>query len=89
MPPKQDKQEMYTFNQIKEIMGKNEETMMKFFNMTVEKLERKIDLLQEENTLLKHEVKEIKTAMDFQNTKFEEGKLEMRKMIKDFEENGL
>ena len=65
------KQETYSFNQVKEIIEKNEETIMNFFKMTVERLENKIDSLQKENTIMKHEMGEITKSINFQNKVFE------------------
>ena len=69
MPPKG---ETYTFNQVKEIIEKNEETMMKFFQMTVDRLEKRIDNLQNENANLKRNMDDINKAMNFQNEVFED-----------------
>ena len=68
MPPKQ---EMYTFKQIKEILETNEETMLKFFNATVDRLERKIDLLNDENKDLKREIVDIKKSIDFNDERLD------------------
>ena len=67
MPPKH---ETYTFNQIKEIIEKNEETIMKFVNSTIERLERKIDNLTEENRTLRAELKDVKSGMEFNDGTF-------------------
>ena len=52
--------ETYTFEQVKELMKSNEETFLKFFNSTVERLEKKITDLSTENILIKKEVNDIK-----------------------------
>ena len=57
MPPKP---ELYSFCQIKEIISMHQETTMKFFNSTVERLERKINDLVAENHNLRHELAEVK-----------------------------
>ena len=84
MPPKV---ETYTFNQLKEIIEKNEDTMMKFFNVTVEKLEKKIDKLQEENILLKKEMGELKSSMEFQSEQFEENKKSLSEALEIVHDN--
>ena len=55
----------FTFAQVKELLKNNEETILKFFNSTVERLERKITSLTEENTLMKKEMLEFKNSLQF------------------------
>ena len=62
MPPKQ---ETYSFNQIKEILEMHQETMMKFFNTTVDRLEIKIKYLTEDNIVLKRELNDVKESIQF------------------------
>ena len=64
----------YNLDQIKDIIGMHEETMMKFFNSTVERLELKITKLTEENVYLKKEVQELKESVEFQSTVVEDTK---------------
>lgn len=68
MPPKSD---TFTFNQVKEVMEKHEETILKFFNATVDRLEKKISNLTEENILIKKEMKDLKESLEFQGDLFE------------------
>ena len=62
MPPKA---EVFTFNQIREIMDRNEETLMRFFNSAVDRMEKKIKDLVEENILLKKELSDLKESVQF------------------------
>ena len=62
MPPKA---EVFTFNQIKEIMDRNEETLMRFFNSAVDRMEKKIKDLVEENILLKKDLSDLKKPVQF------------------------
>ena len=61
----------FSSEQIKE-MAIHENTLMKFFTSSMERLENKIEMLSNENTLLKQEVESLKTGADFQNKWLEE-----------------
>ena len=61
----------FSSEQIKE-MAIHENTLMKFFTSNMERLENKIEMLSNENTLLKQEVESLKTGADFQNKWLEE-----------------
>ena len=50
-----------------EILAIHENTLMKFFTSSMERLENKIERLTHKNTLLKQEVESLKTGADFQN----------------------
>ena len=50
MPPKA---ETYTYMQIKEIWTTHKDTLLNVFNSTVSRLEKKTDILKEENSSLK------------------------------------
>ena len=53
---------------------------MKFFSISMERLENKIERLSNENTLLKQEVKSLTASADFQNKWFEEAKRDLEEM---------
>ena len=53
--------------QIKAILAIHENTLMKLFTSSMEKLENKIERLSNEKTLLKQEVESLKASADFQN----------------------
>ena len=63
MGPKNN--EVYTFTQLKEMMKNDKERMMTFFNATVDRLEKKITDLSEENAMIKNELKEMKKSVQF------------------------
>jgi predicted nucleic acid-binding Zn-ribbon protein len=42
-----------------------EETILRFFNSTMDRVEKKIEKLSTENVLLKKEMTELKSSMDF------------------------
>ena len=52
---------------IKEILAIHENTLMKFFTSSMEKLKNKTEKLSNENTLLKQEVESLQESADFQN----------------------
>jgi hypothetical protein len=53
-------------------MEKQEETILKFFNMTVERLESKIEVLQSTNINLTREVFELKSSLAFHSQAFDQ-----------------
>ena len=56
---------------IKKILAIHENTLMKFFASSMERLKNKIERFSNENTLLKQEVESLKLSADFQNKWFE------------------
>ena len=70
----------FSSEQIKEILAIHENTLMKSFTSSMERLENKIERLSNENTLLKQEVESLKTGADFQNKWFEERKRDLEEM---------
>ena len=74
----------FSSQQIKEILAIHENTLMRFFTTSMERLENKIESLSNENTLLRQEVGSLKTDADFQNKWFEEAKKYLEQMrVKD------
>ena len=55
----------FSSEQIKEMLAIHENTLMKFFTSSVERLENKTERLSNENTLLKQEVESFKASADF------------------------
>ena len=70
----------FSSEQIKEILAIHENTLIKFFTSSMERLENKIERFSNENTLLKQEVKSLKASADFQNKCFEEAKRDLEEM---------
>ena len=58
-------EEGYTFAQVNEIIKRSEETMMKFINSTVDRLENKIAVLTEENITIKKQLAEFNHSLQF------------------------
>ena len=44
------KAKTYTFNQVKELLQMHENTLLRVFNSTIDRLDKKIDILKEENS---------------------------------------
>ena len=61
----------FSSKQTKEILAIHENTLMKFFTSSMQRLENKIERFSNENTLLKQEVESLKLSADFQNKWFE------------------
>ena len=47
------KVETYTFNQVRELLQMDENTLLNMFNSTIDRLDKKIDILKEENSKIK------------------------------------
>lgn len=68
MGPKSD---VFTANQVKEILKQHEETIINFFNAALERVDAKMVKLIEENALIKKELEDVKQASQFQSDIFE------------------
>ena len=60
------KKDVFTINQIKDILEIHEQTITNFFNSTLERMDKKISYLIGENAVLKNEVAELKKSLQFQ-----------------------
>ena len=65
--------------QVKEILDALENTLMKFFNTAIERLEREVDNLATENAVLKKELADLKSSMQFHSDTIDKKLLERRK----------
>ena len=63
--------------QEKEILDAHKNTLMKFFNTAIKRLERKVDNLTTENAVLKKEVANLKSSMQFHYDTIDEKFLEV------------
>ena len=63
--------------QVKEILDGHENTLMKFFNTATERLERKADNLTTENAVLKKEMADLKSSMQFHSDTIDKKLLEV------------
>ena len=67
-----------SFHSNKKTLALQKNTLMKFSTCSMERLENKIQMLINEDTLLKQEVKILRADVDFQNKWFEEAKRERK-----------
>ena len=63
--------------QVKEILDAHENTLMKFFNTAIERLEREVDNLATDNAVLKKEMTDSKSSMQFHSDTIDEKLLEV------------
>ena len=66
------KKDVFTTNQIKDILQIHEQTITNFFNSTLEQMDKKISDLIGENLLMKNEVVELKKSLQFHTDQREE-----------------
>ena len=59
------KKDVFTINQIKDILKIFEQSIANFFNLTLEQMDKKISDLIGENALLKGEVAKLKKSLQF------------------------
>ena len=52
------KAEAYTFNRVKGLLQMHENTLLNVFNSTIDRLDKKIDILKEENSKIKKDLRE-------------------------------
>ena len=62
----------FSLAQVKEILDVQDNTLMKFFNTAIERLERKVDNLTTENAVLKKKVADLKSSMQFHSDTIDE-----------------
>ena len=68
----------FTFDQVKEVLKFHEESITRFFMTHIERLEKKIDEVKEENTVLKNKVNQMENSAMFQSEVFDE---KMRELL--------
>ena len=66
------KKDVFTINQVKDILQIHEQTTANFFNSTLEGMDRKISESVGENAVLKNEVAELKKSLQFHTDQWEE-----------------
>ena len=66
------KKDVFTTNQIKDILQIHEQTIRNFFNSTLEQMDKKTSDLIGENLLMKNEVVELKKSLQFHTDQWEE-----------------
>ena len=53
------KAETYTFNQVKELLQMHENMLLNVFNSAIDRLDKKIDILKEENPKIKKKLMKL------------------------------
>lgn len=66
------KTQNFSLNQVKEILEIQQNTILAFFNATVERLEKKIEKITTENGVLRKEVADFKEAIQFNSNMLED-----------------
>ena len=66
------KKDVFTINQVKDILQIHEQTIANVFNSTLEGMDRKISESIGENAVLKNEVAELKKSLQFHTDQWEE-----------------
>ena len=61
------KPETYTFSQVKELLQTHDNMLLNVFNSTIERLDKKIDILKEENSKIKNELTELRESVQYHN----------------------
>ena len=64
--------------QVKEILVIHENTLMKFINTVIERLERKVDNLTTKNAVLQKEIDDFKSLMEFYSDIIDENIIDTR-----------
>ena len=66
------KAETYTFNQVKELLQMHENSLLNVFNSTVDRLDKKIDILKEENSKSKKELTDLRESVQYHSDDVDE-----------------
>ena len=59
------KAEVYTFNQVKELLQMHKNTLLNVFNSTINRLDKKIDILKKENSKIKKELTDLRESVQY------------------------
>ena len=67
------KSESYTFNQLKELLQMHENTLLNVFSSTIDRLDKKIDILkEEENSKIKKELTDLRESVRYHSDNADE-----------------
>ncbi|XP_065681501.1 uncharacterized protein LOC136095167 [Hydra vulgaris] len=72
----------FSATNIKDLLEIHENTLIKLFNDKFDKMEIKFNIIQEENNILKNEMKELRKAVDFVSEKYESTLAELKELKK-------
>ena len=71
----------YTFNQVKELLQMHENTLLNVFNSTIDRLDKKIDILKEENSEIKKDLIDLRESVQYHSDNVDE----VNKKLEDIE----
>ena len=63
---------IYTFNQVKELPQMRENTLLNMFNSTIDKLDKQIHILKEENLKIKEELTDLRESVQYDSASVDE-----------------
>ena len=66
------KAEAYTFNRVKGLLQMHENTLLNVFNSTIDRLDKKIDILKEENSKIKKELTDLRESVQYHSGNVDE-----------------
>ena len=66
------KAKTFTFNQAKELLQMHENTLLNVFNSTIDRLDKKIDILKEENPKIKKELIDLRESVQYHSDNVDE-----------------
>ena len=71
----------YTFNQKKKLLQIHENTLLNVFNSTIDRLDKKIDILKEENSEIKKDLIDLRESVQYHSDNVDE----VNKKLEDIE----
>ena len=66
------KVEAYTFNQVTELLQMHENMLLNVFNSPIDRLDKKIDILKEENSKIKKELTALRESVQYHSGNVDE-----------------
>ena len=75
------KAETYTFNHVKQLLQMHENTLLNVFNSAIDRLDKKIDILKEENSRIKKELTDLTESVQYHSDNVDE----VTKKLKDID----
>ena len=66
------KAETYTFSHVRELLQMHENMLLNVFNSTIDRLDKKIDILKEENSKIKEGLADLSESVQYHNDNVDE-----------------
>ena len=66
------KAETYAFNQVKELLQMHENTLLNVFNSTIDRLDKKIDILKQENSEIRKGLIDLRESVQYHSDNVDE-----------------